>query len=164
MINRISSFILSFITWLILTWSTHWQHLLIGFIVCLMVSYLVGDLFVLQPWKLKEPKRYLWVVHYMLVLVYEMVKANIDVAYRVIHPRVKIKPGTVKVKTRLKSDAALTYLANSITLTPGTFTVDVDKENGFLYVHWIWVRSEDIEEATKVIVRRFERILERIFE
>jgi multicomponent Na+:H+ antiporter subunit E len=93
-----------------------------------------------------------------------MIKANLDVAYRVIHPKLPIKPGIVKVKTKLRSEAALTYLANSITLTPGTFTIDVDQENGYLYIHWIWVKSDDIEEATEIIVRRFEKILEKIFE
>jgi multicomponent Na+:H+ antiporter subunit E len=82
----------------------------------------------------------------------------------VIHPSLPVHPGIVKVKTTLTSDTALTFLANSITLTPGTLTVDIDKENGFLYVHWIEVRHKDIEKATKAIVERFERILKRIFE
>ena len=77
---------------------------------------------------------------------------------------VPIKPGIVKVETSLKSDTGLTFLANSITLTPGTLTVDIDREGGFLYIHWINVRHKDIEGATKSIVKRFERILTRIFE
>jgi multicomponent Na+:H+ antiporter subunit E len=141
-----------------------WQHLTVGLLVSLFVSYAVGDLFTKNPWKFKEPKRYLWLVYYLIVLIWEMIKANLDVAYRVIHPKLPIKPGIVKVKTKLRSEAALTYLANSITLTPGTFTIDVDQENGYLYIHWIWVKSDDIEEATGIIVRRFEKILEKIFE
>ncbi len=162
--SRIISFFLCFIVWLGLSWSVDWQHLLVGFVVSLLVSYIVGDLFTQNPWKFKQPKRYLWVIYYLLVLVWEMLKANFDVAYRVIHPKLPIRPGIVKVKTKLKSDAALTYLANSITLTPGTFTIDIDKEKGYLYIHWINVVTEDIEKATEIIVRRFEKILERIFE
>jgi multicomponent Na+:H+ antiporter subunit E len=70
----------------------------------------------------------------------------------------------VKVKTTLKSDTALTFLANSITLTPGTLTVDIDKDCGVLYVHWIDVKAKDVEAATKIIVERFEKILKRIFD
>ena len=81
-----------------------------------------------------------------------------------LHPRLPINPGIVKVKTVLKSDTALTFLANSITLTPGTLSVDIDKDNGILYVHWIDVKSKDIESATKIIVERFERILKNIFD
>jgi multicomponent Na+:H+ antiporter subunit E len=93
-----------------------------------------------------------------------MIKANFDVAYRVVHPKLPIKPGIVKVKTKLKSDTGLTFLANSITLTPGTMSVDIDKENGYLYIHWINVKSTDLEKATEIIVSRFEKILEKIFE
>ena len=81
-----------------------------------------------------------------------------------LHPRLPINPGIVKIKTSLKSDTALTFLANSITLTPGTMSVDIDTERGVLYVHWINVRAEDIESATKLIAERFEKILRKIFD
>ena len=74
-----------------------------------------------------------------------------------------INPGIVKVKTRLKTESGITALANSITLTPGTLTVDVT-DDGFLYVHWINVKAEDVEEATELIARKFEFFLEKIFE
>jgi multicomponent Na+:H+ antiporter subunit E len=64
-------------------------------------------------------------------------KANIDVALRVISG--EIRPGIVKVPSHQEGDGALTLLANSITLTPGTLTVDVDEESRSLYVHWIYV-------------------------
>ncbi|HHF98461.1 MAG TPA: hypothetical protein ENL39_03120, partial [Candidatus Aerophobetes bacterium] len=53
-------------------------------------------------------------------------------------------------------------LANSITLTPGTLTVDLT-DDGYLYVHWINVKAVDVEEATKRIVKRFEPILKEVF-
>lgn len=68
-----------------------------------------------------------------------LAKANIDVATRVITG--KIRPGIVRVKPELKTDLARTMLADSITLTPGTLTVDVDDE-GFFYIHWIYVQNE----------------------
>ena len=93
-----------------------------------------------------------------------MFKANLDVAFRLLSPKLPIRPGIVKIKTNLKSDSGLTFLANSITLTPGTTTIDIDKENGFLYVHWLNVKSEDIDEATRLIAGKYEKILDRIFE
>jgi multicomponent Na+:H+ antiporter subunit E len=86
------------------------------------------------------------------------------VAYRVSHPDLPINPGIVKVKTTLKSDTGLTFLANSITLTPGTMSVDIDQENGFMYIHWIDVKDKDIQKATEIIVKIFEDVLRRIFE
>ena len=108
--------------------------------------------------------RYFWFVYYVPLFLWECFKANIDGAYRVIHPRLPMRPGIVKVKTTLKGAVGLTFLANTLTLMPGTMTVDIDRENGFLYVHWVEVKSADIDKATALIVEKFERILKRIFE
>jgi multicomponent Na+:H+ antiporter subunit E len=72
-----------------------------------------------------------------------------------------IKPGIVVIETQLKSDIAKLILANSITLTPGTFTLDVIGDK--LLIHWINVKTEDIDEATNLIGRRFEKYLNVIF-
>jgi len=106
---------------------------------------------------------YFWLFWYVVLFVWECVKANIDGARRVIHPDLPINPGIVKIKTGLKSDIALTILANTLTLQPGTMTVDIDKENGFLYVHWIDVKAADAGQAAKMISGKFEKILERVF-
>jgi multicomponent Na+:H+ antiporter subunit E len=97
------------------------------------------------------------------VFLYYLVKANFDVMYRALHPQMPIKPGIVKIKTNLKTDSAITALANSITLTPGTLTVDVT-DDGYLYIHWINVAAEDVEQATKHISETFEWFIKRIFE
>ena len=124
-----------------------------------------GDLFIQRPHVLKHPLRYWYFLFvYLPKFLWECFKANIDVAWRVIHPQLPINPGIVRVKTSLKTDTALTFLANSITLTPGTLSVDVDKDDGLLYVHWIDVKSRDTEGATRIIVERFEKILKKIFE
>ncbi|MBU0759519.1 MAG: Na+/H+ antiporter subunit E [Candidatus Omnitrophica bacterium] len=164
MASRIILFILGFIAWALLNWVPDWQHMVIGIFVSAFVAYMTGDFFVKRTHLLTHPRRYLWFLYYVPVFIWECLKANIDVAYRVIHPDLPIHPGIVKVKTSLRSDVALTFLSNSITLTPGTLTVDVDKEKGFLYVHWIEVRHKDVEKATKIVVERFENILKRIFE
>lgn len=104
-----------------------------------------------------------WFICYLLLFLWECIKSNIDGAYRVTHPDLPITPGIVKVKTHLKSDIGLTFLANSLTLRPGTMTIDVDKENGFLYVHWMHVKRQDVEGATELIVKRFENILKKVF-
>lgn len=112
---------------------------------------------------LVAPMRLVWLFAYLAVLAGYIVAANIDVAYRVIHPLLPIRPGIVKVKTGLITASARAVLANSITLTPGTLTVDV-LQDGTMYIHWIYVKSEDMEAATQSIVGRFEWFLKRIFE
>lgn len=162
--SRIITFLISFILWLLLSFSFDWQHLLMGIIVALLAAYLIGDMFTDSPYKWFEPKRYLWFFVYVFVFAWECIKANIDVAIRVLHPRLPINPGIVKVKTILKTETALTLLANFITLTPGTLSVDVNKEKGHLYIHWIDVKDQDVQKASSLIVSRFERILKEVFE
>jgi multicomponent Na+:H+ antiporter subunit E len=157
-------FIIAFFTWVLLTWSLDLEHLVVGILASILVSLVTGDIFQKKVPISKSIDRYLWFFYYIAKFIWECLKANIDGAYRVIHPDLPINPGIVKVKTGLKSDMALTFLANSLTLQPGTMTVDIDKENGFLYIHWIDVKSQDIEQASKMITEKFERILKRIFE
>ena len=162
--SQIILFLLALLIWALLTWPLDLQHLLVGILVCGFVAFMTGDLFVKRPHLFRHISRYLWFLYYVPLFIWECIKANLDVAYRVAHPHLPINPGIVKVKTSLKSDTALTFLANSITLTPGTMSVDIDHKNGLLYIHWIDVKDKDIEKATEIIVKTFEDILKRIFE
>ena len=162
--SRIILFILGLFVWFLLSWPPDLQHLLVGVLVAGFVAFMTGDMFVQRPHLFTHIKRYFWFAYYLPLFIWECIKANIDVAYRVSHPDLPIHPGIVKVKTTLRSETGLTFLANSITLTPGTLSVDIDQEKGFLYIHWIDVKDKDIERATKIIIERFEKILRRIFE
>ncbi|MCS7179967.1 MAG: Na+/H+ antiporter subunit E [bacterium] len=159
---------LLFIAWIFLTWpfgkEIDWQILISGIFISIFVGSIFGELFTENPHKFFGFKRYLWAILYLPYWFWYCILANLDVAYRVLHPNLPIRPGIVKVKTNLKSKSGLTALANSITLTPGTMTVEIEPENGYLYIHWIYVKTDDIEKASELIVRRFEKILERIFE
>jgi multicomponent Na+:H+ antiporter subunit E len=162
--SKIVLFIIGFLVWALLNWKPDYQEILIGIIVSGFVAYLTGSLFTRRPHLFKHTRRYLWFLYFIPVFIWECIKANIDVALRVIHPFKPLNPGIVKIKTSLKSDTALTFLANSITLTPGTLTVDIDKGKGMLYIHWIDVKSKDVEKATKIIAHKFETIIKKIFE
>ena len=163
--SRIILFILALIAWSLLNWVPDIQHIVVGIFVSLLVAFITGDLFITRTHMLKHPLRYWYFfAHYLPAFLWECFKANLDVAYRVLHPKLPINPGIIKVKTELQSDTALTFLANSITLTPGTLSVDIDKSKGVLYVHWIDVKAKGVDEATKLVVKRFERILKKIFD
>jgi multicomponent Na+:H+ antiporter subunit E len=98
---------------------------------------------------------------FAIVFLKEVVVANVDVAYRVIHPRLPIEPDVIELPLRVESDAAITTIANSITLTPGTLTMDRDAETNTLYVHGIIGRRR---EATIAPIRRFEDLLLVVFD
>ncbi len=152
---------ISFALWLALSSKLDLQDLLIGGVVCLIVSFFSAHTYTKLCLPPLNVKRVLFSLVYVIVLFWEIIKANFDVAYRVIHPRMPIKPGIVVIKTSLKSDIGKLVLANSITLTPGTFTLDIIGDK--LLIHWINVKAEDIDEATNIIGRRFEKYLRVIF-
>jgi len=138
--------------------------ILAGMFLAFLVSLSMGHLFTEHPKEWLEPKRYLYFLQYLFIFLFECIRANFDVALRVIKPNMPINPGIVKVKTKLKTEVALTFLANSITLTPGTLCVDVDKDEQILYIHWIDVKDIDMVRATNIIVTRFEGVIGKVFE
>ncbi len=96
---------------------------------------------------------------------FAMMKANLDVAYRVI--TMNIRPGIVRISPGYKRDASVTALANSITLTPGTLSVDVDDETNDLFVHWINVKEGDEKYPvckSEHVCGSFAEWIRRIFE
>jgi multicomponent Na+:H+ antiporter subunit E len=97
---------------------------------------------------------------YLVLFVWELVTANVDVAYRVLHPGMPINPDVVEIPLRVETDLAVTTIANSITLTPGTLTMDYDAEGNTLYVHAI---STEDPESVVAPIRRWEDYALRIF-
>jgi len=155
-------FILSLILWLLLTFKATLPNLIVGVVVSLITSLIFGKYYIRNVYKFLEPQRYFWLFVYFFVFLWACLKANIDVAYRVLHPAMPIKPGIVKVRTELKSDFARALLANSITMTPGTISVDIIGDD--LYIHWIFVHSEDPEVYTSLILGQFEKYIKKIVE
>jgi len=161
--RRLIYFAVALVVWLLLTWSLDTQMLIAGVIASIIVVVLFHEIMPKEHKVFISPVRMFWLLLYVPVFFYYMLIANFDVVYRALHPKMPIKPGIVKIKTKLKTDSGITALANSITLTPGTLTVDLT-DDGFLYVHWINVKSDDVEQATKFVAKRFEWFLEKIFE
>jgi len=155
-------FILLMVFWLFITFSLEAGSLIIGGVCAAITAAIFGRYFVAGLPKLFQPLRYVWAVLYAFVFFWECIKANLDVAYRVLHPGLPIKPGIVKVKLNIKTEIGKAMLANSITMTPGTITIDIIDD--YIFIHWIYVRTTDPEEYSKKICGRFEKYIRRIFE
>ena len=162
--GRLIVFILSLLVYLGLTSFVSLQEIITGLIVSVIVSLLAGRFLLAEDGNSGFLARFFKGIIYFFKFLWEMAKANLHVAYLVLHPQVPIEPGIVKVKTSLKRDSALTVLANSITLTPGTLTVDINPEEQELYIHWIDVISTDKEKCSEEIAGRFEKLLMEVFE
>jgi multicomponent Na+:H+ antiporter subunit E len=154
--------LITFLTWLLLTWPPHWVDLGVGVFFAILVATLLSELYPESPHSMFDPRRWFWAAVYLPFFLWHCLKANMDVAYRVMHVDLPIHPGIVKVPTTLRSDWSKTFLAASITLTPGTLVVDIDGQD--MYVHWINVPEKDRERQSRHIAAKFEPLLRRIFE
>ncbi|MDA3955737.1 Na+/H+ antiporter subunit E [Oceanispirochaeta sp.] len=157
---RIMLILLLGAVWFLLTYPFDIQEGIAGAVLIVLIVLMPlpgGDLLGDLKW---NPKAILAMITFFFYFLGALIKSNLDVAFRVLHPQMPINPGIVQVKTRLKTPLGRLMLANSITLTPGTITVDTKGED--FYIHWIAVEEGDCEEKTKKIVSGFERYLEVI--
>ena len=163
----ITTFCLCFVFWVLLTWSFTAQELIAGAVVSLAVALFTYDFFIHEDalWLLK-PHKLGALFAYIGIFLTELVKANVDVAKRCFGGCKDINPGIVKVPVDLQGDYAQAMLANSITLTPGTITMDIAEQEGqtYYYIHWINVAETDREKAGEMIKGRLEKGIRRIWQ
>lgn len=163
--QRVSRFIVNWvfliIVWIAFTGTIEGQEFIAGVVVTILIALFTSHLFTCCTLKLFSPIRLFHIIHYLFVFVIALLKSNLDVARRVLSPSLPINPGIVKFKTKLSTDYSRMVLANCITLTPGTLSIDIIDDT--LYVHWIDVTTTDPEEAFTEIAEKFETILLKIF-
>ncbi|MEA1873846.1 MAG: Na+/H+ antiporter subunit E [Bacteroidota bacterium] len=163
---KLKSFIVSFtilmIVWLLLSNTFELNYLITGAVVSIILSLLLCKRCTVFNGMKIHPLSLVYTFVYLVVFIFELIRSNLDVAKRVLTPSLPINPGIVEVKTRLKSPMARMILTNSITLTPGTLTIDMVDDS--IFIHWIDVKSTDKTEATEKIVKRFENIISKIYD
>ncbi len=171
-----STALLCFVFWLLITGelaaifagSMHLQVIIAGLCVSILVGLFSARFFIHEKaFYLLNPKRFFTLLLYSIVIFpIELVKANLDVAFRALNPKLPIKPGIVKVPVDLNSEYAQSMLADSITLTPGTITMDIAEEDGTTnyYIHWIDVKTDEPKAAGDAIKGTLESWVRRIWE
>jgi len=157
----VATFLVLFIVYVLLAGFVV-QELILGALVSIILTliitkYVEFNLDLMFPVRLVK-----FIFVYMFVFIWQLLLANIDVARRVLSPTIPLNPGIVKVKTKLKGDFGKLTLANSITLTPGTLSIDVVGDE--LFVHTVDVKGDTPEAKENYIKEPFEKILGGIFE
>ncbi|MBN2300311.1 MAG: Na+/H+ antiporter subunit E [Acholeplasmataceae bacterium] len=155
-----ATFIVLFVIYLFLTSFTLYEIILGGTVSAVLTVLLVKlvnyQIDILLPVKLVK---FLFI--YLPVFIWKLILANFDVAKRVLSPKIPLNPGIVKIQTDLKGDFGKLTLANSITLTPGTLSIDIIDD--YIYVHAIDIKGHNAEENKTLISGPFEKILGGIF-
>jgi multicomponent Na+:H+ antiporter subunit E len=164
----ISTFLLCFAFWLLLTWSFALQELIAGAAVSLAVALFSARFFIHEKafWFCNPAKLFSGLFYWLCIFPVELIKANLDMAGRCFGGCKKVNPGIVKVPVELKSEYGQAALANSITLTPGTITMETTEEDGqtYYYIHWIDVTAPSGKEAGDAIKGTLEKGLRRVWQ
>lgn len=162
------TFVLCFVFWMLLTMSVAPKELISGVIICGIAAWFSSGFFVQNDRQSKHmlnPWRWIKLVFYFVVIFFgEVIKANLAMVKTVFSGK-PLKQAIIRIPVNgLEDEYALGILADCITLTPGTITIDVAyDENGdtCMYVHWIIMESEDREKAGEIIKGRMEKWLRR---
>ncbi len=161
-LSYISVFLLTLIMWIGFASAITFSEILTGFIVAIIVAAIITRYSRLRI-GIDFPIRALkFIFLYLPTFIVAMVKANLDVARRVLSPSLPINPAIVKIHLNLKGDISKLTLANSITLTPGTLSLEIDDD--CIYVHWIDIKTDDPKKIKKAIVGSLEKRIGGIFE
>lgn len=139
--------------WIALSGSFSFSNILFGFILSFSIMWIISLNTKNRKYFKIAPK----MVGFIFFFLYELTKANIQVAIDVMTPKFYMKPGIVRFPLDAKSDIEITLLANLISLTPGTCSLDVSADRKVLYVHAMYIH--DKEKFIHDIKNGFERKL-----
>ena len=147
--------------WLLLSASLSIESVAIGALIAALVAVTLStNLSYLSGYRF-TPASFVATLAYVATFLFELIKSNLAMATLVLKPSLPVRPAIVRVRTGLKNPIARLLLANSITLTPGTLTVEVKGE--WLYIHWVVAEATEAEAATRAIAAGFERYLEVMY-
>ena len=157
-------FAILYVFWIILSGRFQTKYLIIGAVCASLVAYLTQDLAQPDGRKRDQPDSRDYSIFagigrfilYGFWLLWSIVQSNVQVAYLVLHPKMPIHPGLLSLRTKLHNRTGQIILANSITLTPGTITVDFDE--GIYSVHALVPSA-----AQSLLDAQMQSKLERIF-
>ncbi len=157
--NYLKSFFLLFLIYIALTFPLDLQEILTGILIFFLIMILFYNFSSFFSSTTSIFKFIFYLLSYLFFLLLEIIKANLNVAKIVLSPKININSAILKCKTNLKSDFGKSILANSITLTPGTLSVDVKGDDLFIHCMDTKIKSED--EAYQQIIKPFEQRIKR---
>lgn len=160
-LSRIFFIVISLLlVWVIYTGSLDIQTITIGLVASFVTSFFVYR-YITFGIEMFSPLRVVNGLVFFLFYLIALVKANISIALIVLRPSLPINPSIVKAQTELKSDIGKAILADAITMTPGTLTLDVVGKD--IYVHCVSIEKTDQKSVYESIILPFEKFLIKVF-
>lgn len=152
----IMNLLLAFI-WVALTGSLSYSNfifgLLLGFFVLWIMNYADHD----KRYFYRVPK----ILSFLLYFIYQMLKANLQVAYDVMTPNYFFRPGIVRFPLNARTDFEINVLSMFVSLTPGTLIIDVSDDKKVLFIHVMYLTSPEkfVQELRTGVERRLLEVL-----
>ncbi len=131
--------ILLMLIWVFLTGEYNFYNFFFGYILSFLIIWLVDS----SSGQTKYVRIVPRIVSFIFFFNYELIKANLQVAYEVMTPGLKVSPGIVRIPLDVETNFEISFLANLITLTPGTLSLDISDDKKVLYVHTMYVKDKD---------------------
>lgn len=125
--------------WVAVTGQFVWSNFVFGFLLSFFILWLITRDSETKKYFSQVPK----IISFFFYFLFEMLKANFEVAYDVITPKFFMKPGIVKYPLTATSDMEITLLSNLISLTPGTLIMDLSDDRKVLYIHVMYLKNKD---------------------
>lgn len=146
--------LLSFI-WVALTGSMYYTNFVFGFMIGFFILWIMNRTESDRRYFNKVPR----IISFVFYFLYEMIKANIQVAYDVMTPKYFMRPGVVRYPMDAETEMEINILSMMISLTPGTLILDISEDRKTIYIHVMYLQDpESFVKATKEGLER--RLLE----
>ncbi|MAM88567.1 MAG: Na+/H+ antiporter subunit E [unclassified Hahellaceae] len=143
--------------WLLLNNTVAFGHVLLGLILAIGIPRLTYHFWDPQA----DVKKPLLMVKFIVILVFDIIIANLEVARRILGPSKALRPAFFEYPLAIKGDFPITILASTISLTPGTVSAQLSGDRSRLLVHGLHV--DDVPAAIEQIRQRYEAPLQEIF-
>ena len=134
----LTNLLLSFI-WVALTGSMYYSNFLFGYLLGFLILWIMNQNEEDQRYYYRVPK----IIGFVFYFLYEMIVANLQVAYDVITPKYFFKPGIVRFPLEATTDLEINLISMFISLTPGTILLDVSEDKKSIFIHVMYLDSKE---------------------
>lgn len=135
-----------------------------GAITSIAIAIIVDKMLIVsKSIELRDTIKIIYILKYLFYFIYSEIKSHINITKIIFISSNRIKPAIIAIPYTAETDYGITLLALSITNTPGTLTLHVDKATKTMYIHWIDASTLDVLKARKIISETFDELAKKIF-
>ena len=166
--KKLLTLFLTFILWLVFAGRINLPVVIVGLIVCFLVSLIFAEKMFRMLTMDYGLKKFFKKIYYIILIIgaflYDVFESAVKVSRHAFEINPSFSPGIVRLNTSLESITGITILSNLITLTPGTLVMDFDISDKDYYIHSLDVDSEDEAETKKEIIGKHEDWIKFVFD